>query len=87
MPHQINTLAFRMPNCDDILRLIEETKTPIACTSANISGETPVNSIEDVNENVVKQVDFLYTKKLQDKINIKPSKIILCTGKFPKILR
>ena len=72
------TTAFRAPN-------IQIPNALIACTSANISGEASVADIKDVNEKLIKECDFVYTKKIESRG--KPSRIIDLTGPSPKIIR
>lgn len=80
-----HTVAFRVPNCEEIINAIDYIGCPIACTSANISNERPVRKLKDVPKKILEQVDFVYEKA--QKPSGEPSQIISCVGDEPKILR
>ncbi len=50
------TVAIRIPLCKDLARVLLETG-PIAATSANISGESPLNTYDDIEK--LKGVDII----------------------------
>ena len=81
------SLAFRIPDCEELINAIDFVSCPIATTSANISGNRPVFDINDVDNNVLEQVDFIFTKHFHKSKNKKASQIISCLEKDPKILR
>lgn len=81
------SLAFRVPNIDILIDVINEVGSPLLCTSANFSGEKPVSYINDVNPQLLEQADFVFTKNLYNGKIKKASTIIDCTGPIPKILR
>lgn len=85
--NSIHTVAFRIPDCDEIITAIDYINSPIVCTSANISKTKPVNRVKDVDKKILKQVDFVYDKPLWKKHNTLPSEIISCVGNETKILR
>lgn len=81
----LNTVAFRVPNCEELVNAIDYVGCPIACTSANLSGERAPKTLERVPKKLKEQVDFIYEKK--QKSSGEPSEIISCIGSVPKILR
>lgn len=79
-----NTLAVRMPNNTVVLSLIKSLGIPIIGTSANLHGENTVYKFEDLDERLVKKVDFvLKGESLEHNI----STVIDCVQKPWKILR
>ena len=46
----VKTIAFRVPNSKILLAIISKVGSPIIGTSANISGNPPVNRIDDLVE-------------------------------------
>ena len=54
-----DNLAVRMPDNGDLLRIIEEVGVPIVAPSANFSGgKTPI-TLAEVDEKIIKMVDFV----------------------------
>lgn len=70
------TIAFRIPDDENLRKIIENNNAPIACTSANISGNNCVNKIDDVELKILNSVDFLYEHRISKNIDKKPSKIL-----------
>ena len=54
----IGTLAFRVPDNKYTLELLNHFG-PLATTSVNISGEAPLNSIEDINKVFGYRIDYI----------------------------
>lgn len=79
-----DSLALRLPDHDDIRKMIKRVGVPILATSANISGEPTPYSISEVNEELIAKVDFVLTGDCTLK---KQSTIIDCTVKPWKIVR
>ncbi|MCL2339981.1 MAG: L-threonylcarbamoyladenylate synthase [Actinomycetia bacterium] len=83
------TLALRMPDHPLVLQLIRRLGTPLACTSANISGAEPVSRIADLDPRLVERLAGL----LDDRdwpappAAARPSTIISCLADQPTILR
>ncbi|MEI3377628.1 MAG: L-threonylcarbamoyladenylate synthase [Coriobacteriales bacterium] len=79
------TIALRCPDDADLLALLGELEGPLACTSANIHGQTAVSSKDELHESlaVLPGADELpaYCQGGQ------ASTIVDCTGTYPKILR
>ena len=80
-----HTVAFRIPNCEELINAIDFVGCPIACTSANLSGDHAPKTLERVPKKLLEQVDFIYEKK--QKPSGEPSQIISCVESDPKILR
>jgi L-threonylcarbamoyladenylate synthase len=53
----LNHFAIRMPDYPDLLQLIDQVG-PIVSTSANLQGETPVNSVAEARQKFGDQLDF-----------------------------
>ena len=53
-----DTIAFRMPNHLEILKLIDKVGVPIVAPSANMSGQVTPLSFEEVNKKLIDEVDF-----------------------------
>lgn len=83
-----NTIAFRIPNCDEIINAINTINCPLACTSANFSGENALSDIREVNQKFLDKADFVYTHKLHTiNSNNKASRIISCLDKNLETIR
>ena len=81
----LKTVAFRMPNCEELVNAIDFVGCPIACTSANLSGDRAPKTLDRVPKKLQEQVDFIYEKK--QKPSGEPSQIISCIENEPKTLR
>lgn len=57
-PYQ--TIAFRVPKSDIALKIVKQFG-PIATTSVNYSGETPINNLDVIDEMFSARVDYLVT--------------------------
>lgn len=79
------SVAFRIPDCDDIRNAISEIGCPIVCTSANISNENDVKTIKDVSNIIKNNVDYIYNKKQVS--TGKASKIISIINEENKTIR
>lgn len=66
----INTIGIRIPK-HWISKIVKEINKPIITTSVNISNETNMNSLKDLNKNI--KVDFII---YEGKLNKKPSTVI-----------
>lgn len=56
---QNNTLAIRIVEDGFTNQLIRKLKKPIVSTSANISGKSTPKSFKDINEHIIKGVDYV----------------------------
>lgn len=79
------TLGVRMPDHKIILELIKGVGVPILAPSANFASEPPVFELSDLNQELVKQVDFVL--KVPCGKYQKPSMVIDCTKRPWQILR
>lgn len=79
------TIGLRMPKSDLVLRLIEEVGSPLATTSANLSGEVAAQSLDLIDEELRAKVSVV----LQDDSigNGSASAVIDYTKSQPIILR
>ena len=80
-----HTVAFRIPACEELINAIDYIGCPIACTSANISNQKPIKTLDKVPKSILEQVDFVYEKK--QKPSGQPSKIVSCIEDEAKIIR
>ena len=80
----LDTVAFRIPNNPDALKLLSITG-PLATTSVNKSGEAPLNTFEAIEDMFGDKIDYLYTKNYPSS-NVS-STIIDVTGEEIKVLR
>lgn len=81
------SVAFRIPNVEDLISAIDYVSYPVACTSANISGKNPVKSVDDLSDEFLSLVDFVFTKKLKTNNSCQPSQIISCINDEPLVIR
>ena len=81
----LDTVAVRMPSNNVALKLLKDTKIPIAAPSANISGKPSPTSAEHVLNDLDGKIDMVIDGGNVD-IGIE-STIIDMTEKYPKILR
>jgi L-threonylcarbamoyladenylate synthase len=56
----MDTIAIRIPNSDFIRSVIRDLGNPITGTSANLSGESPAISSEQVELSLGHKLDFIY---------------------------
>lgn len=79
-----DTVGFRMPNSKVALAILEKFGL-MATTSVNLSGEAPLNSVEDIEKWFSSCIDYLVTDlEVSSKI---PSRVIDVSGDEVKILR
>lgn len=84
---KIRSLAFRIPDCEELINAIDFVSCPVATTSANISGKKPVFDINEADNKLLERVDFMFTKHFHKAKNNQASQIISCLENDPKILR
>lgn len=78
------TLGVRIPDHQIPLLLIKELETPIIGTSANFHGEKTPYCFEDLNQELIKKVDYVIKGECQKG---KASTVIDCSKKPWRILR
>ena len=70
------TLGVRIPQHEFCQALLRKFGKPIVSTSANISGEPAAKRLKDVDEEIIKGVDYVVHPRLEGKPTLKPSSII-----------
>lgn len=70
-----NTLAIRVASDSFCKALIKKYRRPIVSTSANISGRATPNSFKEIEDHILKGVDYIVNLQ-RNKKNPKPSTII-----------
>jgi L-threonylcarbamoyladenylate synthase len=79
------TIGIRVPSSKLCFRLLEMCGCPITSTSANLSGESPLTSIEEMKKVLTPGIDlYLDAGVLPES---KPSTVVDVTGEHPCILR
>jgi L-threonylcarbamoyladenylate synthase len=79
------TIAVRIPQNDFCLKLLKEISRPLISTSVNRSGENPLNRIDQIVNNYLKDVDAIF---FNTEITVKKSSTIIdLTSKQPKLIR
>ena len=71
-----NTLGVRIPQHEFCQALLRKFGRPIVSTSANISGEPAAKRLRDVDEVILKGVDYVVHPRFEGKPTLKPSSII-----------
>lgn len=66
-------IGIRLPNDKSLIELIDKLGTPIISTSANLSGEKSIISIDRLNEKIKSKIDYIYDDGIKDS---SPSTII-----------
>ena len=70
------TLGVRIPDHEFCGRVLRKFGRPVVSTSANISGEDTPKSLAQIDERIVKNVDFVVDPRCEGKATRKPSAII-----------
>jgi L-threonylcarbamoyladenylate synthase len=70
------TLGVRIPQHEFCQALLRKFGKPIVSTSANISGEPTAKRLKDVDEVIIKGVDYVVHPRFEGKPTLKPSSII-----------
>lgn len=79
-----HTIGFRIPNEEDALRLLKKVG-PLATTSVNLSGESPLNDARAIDMHFGSQIDYIYDKEV--KSSHIASTVVDCTTEKYTILR
>lgn len=80
----LDTISIRFPSDDTCLKLIEAFASPIAATSANISGSLAFTNSSDMINNFTGEIPAIISGESYYK---RESTIISLIGETPKILR
>lgn len=78
------SIALRMPAHNSTLALLEAAGAPLACSSANLSGEPPALCLEELNLELANAVDLIIDG---GSICGTSSAVVSCLQKEPQILR
>ena len=70
------SVGIRLVKDEFINTLIHKFGKPIVSTSANISGENPPASFNDIKLDIVNKVDYIVNLRQKEINNVKPSAII-----------
>ncbi|MCG8410169.1 MAG: threonylcarbamoyl-AMP synthase [Bacteroidales bacterium] len=82
------SIGIRIPNDDFCQRLIQRFRKPIVSTSANISGQNAPQNFSEINQELLKLVDYVVDWKQDDFSKSQASSIIkLGNGGEFKIIR
>ena len=73
---EAETLGVRIPQHEFCQALLRKFGRPIVSTSANISGEPAAKRLKDVDEAILKGVDYVVHPRFEGKPTFKPSSII-----------
>ncbi|GAB6072995.1 L-threonylcarbamoyladenylate synthase [Venenivibrio stagnispumantis] len=68
-----NSLAFRIPDKEDLIEFLYKLEKPVVAPSANISGEEPATTIEEAIKSLGENIDIYID---QGKSNTLPSTIV-----------
>lgn len=79
-----STIGVRMPNSPIVLSIIDALGSPIIGTSANFHGKTPPGLAQDLDNDLIKLVDYVVQGKCRGMIE---STVVDTTVSPPKILR
>lgn len=77
--------AFRIPDYEFTKELCLRFGKPIVSTSANFSGANAPNSFEDIDENILKKVDYI-CQNGRNRLGNSPSRIIKISNNGEKIV-
>ncbi|MBT3580879.1 threonylcarbamoyl-AMP synthase [bacterium] len=81
----LSTIGVRYPAFPVLNELLNSLKQGLISTSLNISMENHVNTIKNINPEILEKVDFIY--KIEKPPSSAPSTIVDCTDSSPKISR
>lgn len=80
----LNTIGFRIPNEEETLTFLKRVG-PVATTSVNLSGESPLNDPVSIDYAFGDKIDYIYYK--ESKSSNVSSTVIDCSTDEMKILR
>ena len=55
-----DSVGIRIPDNNDLLKIIDKLNRPVISTSANISDENVITSIDDLDSSIKNNVDYIY---------------------------
>ena len=80
------TIGLRMPDCERVLDLIARAGSPLATTSANLSGEPSPRCVADVSAVIRDKVDAIVGDGSAAESGV-ASTVVDCTGAYPVVVR
>lgn len=80
------TIGLRMPDCERALDLIVRAGSPLATTSANLSGEPSPCCVADVSAVIRDKVDAIVGDGFAAESGV-ASTVVDCTGAYPVVVR
>ena len=80
------TIGLRMPDCERALDLIARAGSPLATTSANLSGEPSPRCVADVSAVIRDKVDAIVGDGFAAESGV-ASTVVDCTGAYPVVVR
>jgi len=80
------TLALRMPDHEDLRKLIHGLGVPLAATSANLSGEVEHLRLSEISKRIRNLVDWEWDEPIEQ-TEVQPSTVVDLTGETPVVLR
>lgn len=80
------TIGLRMPDCERALDLIARAGSPLATTSANLSGEPSPRCVADVSAVIRDKVDAIVGDGSAAESGV-ASTVVDCTGAYPVVVR
>jgi L-threonylcarbamoyladenylate synthase len=60
---RFNTIAVRVTSQPDVVALCKATNKPIVSTSANLSGQAPAKTWQDISNTLAEKIDFIIKGK------------------------
>jgi L-threonylcarbamoyladenylate synthase len=82
------SVGIRITKDEFCKKLIEKFRKPLVSTSANISGIEPPASFSDIDDTIIRGVDYIVNLRQKERITTAPSTIIkLGSGGLFKLIR
>ncbi len=69
-------VGVRIPDDKDLLSIIEKLGRPVFSTSCNISGNDVVRSIEEVDEEIINKIDYVYDGGVVESVSSTVIKVV-----------
>ncbi|MCL1797501.1 MAG: L-threonylcarbamoyladenylate synthase [Eggerthellaceae bacterium] len=84
-----HTIALRMPDDEVALELIRRVGSPLATSSANVSGQEPPKAFENISQELLARLKACEGTCLNDSLTKSgiASTVIDCTGTSPAMIR
>lgn len=82
-----NTIGFRIPNHEELRQLMRLLDSPLATSSANVSGALPVGNFSKLDKNLLSQASAALFDKTEEQKEPLASTVIDCSGEVWIIVR